>query len=82
MNFQEEQNNIKYEEFYFNAFCIPKDIEFKDITLHSLNLSWKIENINDDINRIKYKVEMRKNNDKFTEVYEGNNLNCLINGLE
>ena len=25
---------------------------------------------------------MRKNNDKFNQVYEGNNLNCLINNLE
>jgi len=85
-NFKEEQNNIKYEDFYFNGWLyIPKDIEFKDISLHSLNLSWKIEKINDknvDINKIKYKVEMRKNNDKFTEVYEGNNLNSPVNGLE
>ena len=83
-NFQEEQNNIKYENFYFNAFCIPKDIEFKDISLYSLNLSWKIENINDinaDINKIKYKEEMRKN-DKLTKVYEDNNLKCHANDLE
>lgn len=84
-NFKEEQNNIKYEEFYFNGFSIPTDIGFKDISLHSLNLSWKIEKIKDmnvDVNKIKYKVEMRKSNDEFNEVYEGNNLNCLINDLE
>ena len=84
-NFQEKESNIKYEDFYFNGFSIPQEIEFKDITLHSLNISWKIGNNNNmdvDINKIKYKVEMRKNNEQFNQVYEGNNLNCLISGLE
>ena len=84
-NYLEEKSNINYEEFYFNGIAIPKDIEFKDISEHNLNLSWKIDNINNiniDKNKIKYKVEMRKNNEKFNQVYEGNNLNCLINDLD
>ena len=84
-NYLEEKSNINYEEFYFNGIAIPKDIEFKDITLHTLNLSWKVDNINNiyiDKNKIKYKVEIRKNKEKFNQVYEGNNSYCVIKELE
>ena len=83
--YEEEKSNIEYHNFYFNGISIPKDIEFKDISFKSVNISWKIEkinNINIDNNKIKYKVEMRKNNEQFNNVYEGNNLNCIINNLE
>ena len=79
-NYLEEKSNINYEEFYFNENVIPQDIEFKDITLNILNLSWKVDNI--DKNKIKYKVEMRKNKEKFNQVYEGNNSYCVIKELE
>ena len=84
-NYLEKENNIKYEEYFFNGIpIIIKDIEFKDITDHSLNIFWKIEKINNNIddNKIEYKIEMRKNEEKFIEVYKGNNLNYLINNLE
>ena len=81
--FNEENNNIKYEEFYFNGLTISNNIEFKDIILNSLNIYWKIDNFKGDIKEIKYQVEMRKENEdeKFKKVYEGNNTNCLINNL-
>ena len=50
-----------------------------------MNLSWKIENINNiniDNNKIKYKVEKRKENKQYIKTYEGNNPYCLINNLE
>ena len=50
-----------------------------------MNINWKIDNINIinvDINKIKYKIEMRKENEKFKSIYEGNNTNYLINNLE
>ena len=39
-------DNIKYEEYYFNGLSIPKDIQINDITSNSFKLSWKIDNIN------------------------------------
>ena len=87
ISFQEEQNNIKYEEYFFNGIQIPKDIEIKDININNFKLNWKIDNIkiiNMDNKQIKYKVEIRKENEneKFIKVYEGNNTNCLIDKLD
>ena len=85
ISFQEENSTIKYDEYYFNGIPSPKDIEFKDISYCSVNLNWKIDNLNIlniDNKQIKYKVEMRKENKKFINVYEGNNNNCKIENLK
>ena len=79
-----EGDNIKYEEYYFNGLSIPKNIEINNIKLNEFNLSWSIEDINlknFDKNKLKYKVEIRKENEKFSNIYEGNNTNCIINKL-
>ena len=86
ISFQKEQNNIKYEEYYFNGIPIPKDIQFKDISSNSFKVFWKIDELNlININnkQIKYKVLIKKENinEKFIEVYEGSNNNCLIENL-
>ena len=86
ISFNEENNCIKYDEYYFNGIQTPKDIEFKDISMNSFKLFWKIDNvkiININNNKIKYKVEIRKDNknEKFTKVYEGQDSNCEINNL-
>ena len=84
-NYEEEKSNIKYEEYYFNGIPIPKNIEFKDVSSSSLNISWNIDNINIidfDNNKMKYKLEMRKENDKFQEIYEGNETKYNINNLK
>ena len=82
-SYQEENSNLKYDEYYFNGISIPKNIEIKDISFKSLNLSWKIDNIgNIDNNKIKYKVEIKKEKQQFIQIYEGNNLNCLIDNLD
>ena len=44
--YNENENNIKYEEYYFNAISIPKYIEFSDIGINSFKVSWKIDDIN------------------------------------
>ena len=83
--YKEEESNIKYEEYYFNGISIPKNIEFKEISSNNMNISWKIENINNiniDNNKIKYRVEKRKEKEEFIKVYEGNNQYCSINNLE
>ena len=49
-----------------------------------MNISWKIDNINIidvDINKMKYRIEMRKENEKFKLIYEGNNTNYFVNNL-
>ena len=87
--YEEKENDIKYDEFYFNGLVITfKNILFKDINYNSLNMSWEIDNINNidinkiDINKIKYKVEIKKENEEYIQIYEGNNKNCLIDKLE
>ena len=86
------ESNIKYEEYYFNWISPkPKDIEFSDIGINSFKISWKIEDIkllnletieNLENKEIKYKIEIRKENDKFKLIYEGNNNNYIINNLD
>jgi len=72
-----EEDKIKYEEYYFNGISKPKNIQFKDITSSSLNISWNIDNIINN-EEIKYRIEMRKENEEFKEIYKGNNNNCSI----
>ena len=80
--YEEEKNDIKYEEYIFNGIAIPKDIEFKYISNLSINISWNIDDINkDDKDKIKYRIEMKKENEEFEKIYEGNNNNYSINNL-
>jgi len=83
--FNEKESNIIYNEYYFNGISIPKDIIFSDIELNSFKISWKIDDMsifNIDNKEVKYKVEIRKENEEFKLSYEGNNNNCIINNLE
>ena len=74
--YEDEKGDIKYEEYYFNGIYIPMDIKYSEVTLSSLNISWKIDNIkikNIDMDKVKYNLEIRKENEEFKKVYEGNN---------
>ena len=78
-------NQINYEEYYFNGISIPKDIKFSEITGNSLKILWNEDDIkilNVDNKQIKYKVEMRKENQNFISSYEGKDNNCTINNLD
>ena len=82
----DEKNKIIYEEYYFNGIQIPRNIQFKEVGNNSFKVFWDIDNINIkeiNNNQIKFRVEKReeKENEKFIKIYEGNNLNCLINKL-
>jgi prenyltransferase beta subunit len=84
--YNEKESNIIYDEYYFNGISMPilKDITFNDIKINSFNISWKIDDIkiiNIDNKEIKYKVEIRKENEQFKSIYEGNDTNCYINKL-
>jgi len=80
IKFKYEENKINYEEYYFNGIPKPKNIQFKDITTSSINISWNIDNV-ENKEEIKYRIEMRKENEEFKEIYKGNNNNYIINNL-
>ena len=83
VNYDEEKSMIKYEEYYFNGIPIPKNIEIKNISCSSIDISWNIDNINNiENNKIKYRIEMRKENEIFNKVYEGINNNYSLNNLK
>ena len=39
ITFEEKENKVKYEEYFFNGIPSPKDIEFKDIDINSLKVN-------------------------------------------
>ena len=48
-------------------------------------MSWKLDDIkiiNLENKQLKFKVELRKESNKFILVYEGHNTNCIINNLQ
>ena len=86
ISFNEENDIIKYDDYYFNGIQIPKNIEIKDIQQNNFKLFWKIDNINIlniDNKKTKFIVEIKKENfnEKFNKIYEGNNTNCLVDNL-
>ena len=82
--FDEIKGDIIYEDYYFNGICSPKNIQFKDITTSSLKIFWDFDQINMeniDNNKISFKVEMKRDKEKFKEIYRGNDNNYLVNDL-
>ena len=86
--YEEEKCNIKYEEYYFNGnIYIPKNIQFKEINYNTINLTWNLDLMNNlilniDKDKIKYNVELKKENEQFKQIYEGKNNECNINNLD
>ena len=83
INFEEDKTNIKFEEYYFNGIPIP-NLEVNNITSSSFEITWKIDDlniINFDKNKISYKIELRKENENFNQIYQGNKNNYFIEGL-
>ena len=86
ISFLENENKIKYENYYFNGIQIPNDIEFKNINANSAEIFWKIDEINiENVNntQTKFKLEIKKENsdEDFKLIYEGNNKNYKISNL-
>ena len=86
INFIEEENTIKYKEYYFNGIPVPKVLKFKEIDYNKLEISWKIDitdllNIDrEEIEDIKYKIELKEEKSKeFIQIYEGYKNNYIIN---
>ena len=76
-SYKEEKNDIIFNEYYFNGICPPSNIEFTDISLSNLKITWKNECINykniKNVNEIKYILEMKEPEREYHKLYEGNN---------
>ena len=76
--FNEEQNNIIYEEYYFNFPINIINIKIDNVSYDYLDVSWEIDEIKEKFNKddLKYFVEIReeKEEDKFKKIYEGNEM--------
>ena len=85
-SFNEKENVIKFDEYYFNGAPIPKDIEYKYNTFmdyYNIELSWKIDDLkNLDKNKIKYRIQLKKENEEFKQIYEGEKNEFNINNLK
>jgi len=64
-NFDENKNEINIEKYIFNGFPIPENIEIKDITYNSCNIKWYLKDLNFDSNKIKYIIEIKKENENY-----------------
>ena len=87
IKYDENKNNIIYDEYYFNGWPIPKNIKIENLTSSSAKIYWKIDNINIvnlDKNRIQYAIEIRKKGKNFQYIFEGiyGANNYSINNLE
>ena len=84
ISFNKEKSCIQYEDYYFNGIQPPKYIEIKDVKSENFKVCWKLDNINIvdiDNSKIKFRVEIRKENEKFNKVYEDYHNNCFIDNL-
>jgi hypothetical protein len=86
ISFQEEQNKIIYEEYYFNGFQIPENIKFENIKYDSFTILWQVKDMNiKNIEKIKFKnrIEIRQENgtEKFTRIYEGDKMTFTAKNL-
>ena len=81
--YQEDKCNIKYEYYFFKEILIPKNIEIKDIFSTSFKVFWEIDNnVKNNNKKLQYKVEIRKENEDFYTIYEGENEECSIDNLQ
>ena len=79
--FDENKNDIKFEKYDFNESPVPENIEIQNITYNSCNIKYDVKNLNFDLNKIKCIIEIRKENENYQKVYEGNKNQYLINNL-
>lgn len=85
-DYKENENVLKLDEYYFNGAPIPYNIEYKDNTFIGFNdieLNWKIDDIKlFGKNKIKFKIDIKKEKEEFNQIYEGTNNNYIIKNLE
>ena len=83
IKFEEENTKIKFEDYYFNGIPSPNNIEIKKINTRGFEVNWKFEYnySNLDKNKIKYMLEIRKENENFYQIYEGDKTNYIVEKL-
>ena len=81
MNFNENKSTVNYEKYYFNNIPIPYNITINDITNSSFKISWEIDEDIEISDKIKFKIEVRKENENFNQVYKGNQNNFCLDEL-
>jgi len=81
MNFNEDKSTVNYEKYYFNNIPIPYNITINDITNSSFKISWEIDKDFEISDKINFKIEIRKENENFNQVYKGNKNNFCLDEL-
>ena len=82
VSFDKKNNNIIYNEYYFNGVPTIKNIDIKDIKINSFKAVWDIDNnINLDNKQIKFKIELKKENENDIQTYESEDKNYIIQNL-
>ena len=84
ISFQEEKNNINYEEYDFNPKITIKDIKIENISFDKFDVSWKIDDIYEKIdNNLKFIIEMKVEIDKekSKKIFEANEMNIKFLNL-
>ena len=81
--FDEENTIIKFDKYCFNGISSPTDIEIKNIQYSSFEVNWKFDYIYIDFDKseIKFIIEIKKENENFSQIYEGNKTSYLIEEL-
>jgi len=85
ISYIENEGKIKYDEYYFSGIPIPEKIKFEFDEMNNLKVFWNMENIkilNIDHKEIKYRIEIRKEGEKFNQINIDNKTSYLINNLE
>ena len=83
ISYDKNENDIKFEKYYFNGAPIPKNIDYNFKELSSIEINWQIDDLQGiDKNNIKFKMELRKENKEFEQIYESEKNNFTINNLQ
>ena len=80
-NYEYNKSQIKFEEYFFNGIPIPQNIDIKDISYNEFIISWNIELNDFGSNNFKYILEIKRENENFKKIYEGNEKQYLVDNL-
>ena len=73
ISYEEDKNNIKYEEYYFNGIPVPQIIKIENLNSTGGKISWDIDNINlinKDFDYLYYIIELRKEEESFKKIFQ------------